>query len=117
MKKFLAVYISKESTMNDWENLSETERNTREEKGIAAWHQWVEKNKKLILDVGAPLGPTLKMNAKGVSKTKNELTAYTVVQAESHEAAAKLFLNHPHFMIFPGDSIEIVECLKIPGME
>jgi len=38
-----------------------------------------------------------------------------VVQAETHEAAAKLFLNHPHFSIFPGDSIEVMENLPIPG--
>ena len=43
------------------------------------------------------------------------MAAYTVVQAESHEAAAKLFLNHPHFTIFPGDGVEIMECLPIPG--
>ena len=39
---------------------------------------------------------------------------YTIVQAESQEAAAKLFLNHPHFMIFPGDGVEIMECLPLP---
>jgi hypothetical protein len=42
------------------------------------------------------------------------MTAYTVVQAESHEAAAKLFANHPHFTVFPGDGIEVMECLPIP---
>jgi hypothetical protein len=26
-----------------------------------------------------------------------------------------LFLKHPHFSIFPGDSIEIMEVLPIPG--
>ena len=35
---------------------------------------------------------------------------------ESHEAAAQLFLNHPHFTIFPGESVELMECLPIPGM-
>ena len=28
---------------------------------------------------------------------------------------AKLFEKHPHFTIFPGDSVEIMECLPIPG--
>jgi hypothetical protein len=42
-------------------------------------------------------------------------TANVIVQAESHEAAAKLFENHPHFTIFPGDSVEIMECLRLPG--
>ena len=31
--------------------------------------------------------------------------------------AAKLFLNHPHFMIFPGDRVEVMECLPIPGLQ
>ena len=37
------------------------------------------------------------------------------ILAESHEAAAKLFENHPHFTIFPGDSVEIMECLPMTG--
>ena len=46
---------------------------------------------------------------------KNVMTGYVIIQAESHEAAAKLFENHPHFTIFPGDSVEIMECLPLPG--
>ena len=41
--------------------------------------------------------------------------AFTVVRAASHEAAAKLFEDHPHFSIFPGESIEIMPVLPIPG--
>jgi hypothetical protein len=37
-----------------------------------------------------------------------------IVEAESHEAAAALFSEHPHFAVFPGDSVEIMECLPIP---
>lgn len=39
-----------------------------------------------------------------------------VVEAEPHEAAAKLFENHPHFAIFPGDGAEVMECLPKPEM-
>ena len=35
--------------------------------------------------------------------------------ADSHEAAAKLFEMHPHFSIFPGESVEIMPILPIPG--
>jgi len=31
------------------------------------------------------------------------------------DAAARLFVNHPHFTILPGDSVEIMECLPMPG--
>ena len=43
------------------------------------------------------------------------MTAYVIVQAESHDAAARLFENHPHFTIFPGDSLEIMACLPLPA--
>ena len=42
--------------------------------------------------------------------------AFTVVRAESHAAAAKLFERHPHFTIFPVDSVEIMPVLPIPGV-
>jgi hypothetical protein len=38
------------------------------------------------------------------------------VRADSHEAAAKLIDRHPHFSIFPGDSVEIMPVLPIPGV-
>jgi hypothetical protein len=40
----------------------------------------------------------------------NELGAFVVVRADSHEAAAKMFENHPHFTIFPGETVEIRSC-------
>ena len=46
---------------------------------------------------------------------RNELAAWTVVEAESHEAAARLFEGHPHFSIFPGDAVEVMECLPMPA--
>jgi len=39
-----------------------------------------------------------------------------VVKATSQHDAAKLFLKHPH-LIFPGDRVEVMECLPIPGMQ
>ena len=51
----------------------------------------------------------------GVADVSNELGAFTVVRAESHEAAAKMYENHPHFAIFPGEAVEIMPVLPIPG--
>jgi len=31
-----------------------------------------------------------------------------------NQVAAELFAGHPYFMIFPGDSVEIMECLPLP---
>lgn len=114
MKKYLAVFYGSADAIKKWDAMPESERKDREKKGILAWHSWGEKNGKSITVMGSPLGKTKSVNQKGVIDSKNELTAYTEVQAESHEAAAKMFLEHPHFSIFPGDRIEIMECLAIP---
>jgi hypothetical protein len=26
-----------------------------------------------------------------------------------------MFVNHPHFTLLPGDAVEILECLPLPG--
>jgi hemolysin-activating ACP:hemolysin acyltransferase len=115
MKKFLAVYLGSPAAMDKWAGLSEAAKQDRQKEGIKTWSSWGERNSKMIVDIGAPLGKTKKVSPSGISDSKNQMTAYTLVEAESHEAAAKLFLNHPHFEIFPGDSIEIMECLPLPG--
>ena len=115
MKNFLAVYMGTPAAMANWNALPEAERKKRQAEGIRAWHGWVEKNKDSIVDVGAPLGKTKRASPAGISDSRNSLTGYTVVRAESHEAAAKLFDGHPHFTIFPGEAVEVMECLPIPG--
>jgi hypothetical protein len=65
--------------------------------------------------MGAPLGKTKRVSKAGNADVKNHMTSFTVVSAETHEEAARLFVTHPHFTIFPGESIEIMECLPIPG--
>jgi hypothetical protein len=117
MKKFLAIYMGTASALgkSEWDTLDEAKRKKLEATGIKAWGEWMMANEAAIVEQGAPLGKTKRTAAQGVSDTKNSLTGYVVVQAESHEAAARMFENHPHFTIFPGDSVEIMECLPIPG--
>lgn len=83
-------------------------------KGMAAWHKWMADHAGVVTDTGGPLGKTKKIGPKGVSDTRNAVAGYVIVEAESHEAAAKLFEGHPHFAIFPGDSVEVMEVLPIP---
>ena len=116
MKKFLAVYMGSASAIEEWRKLDQDKRAQREKAGKAAWGEWVMAHQKAIVDGGSPLGKTKRASAQGVSDTRNEIAAYTIVQAETHEDAAKMFENHPHFKIFPGHSVEIMECLPMPGM-
>jgi len=115
MKQYLAIFIGTPGSMAKWNQLSEAERKQRETKGLAAWHGWVEEHKASIVQTGNPLGKTKSVSSAGIADIRNNMSAWTVVQADSQDAAAKLFENHPHFTIFPGDSVEVMECLQIPG--
>lgn len=114
---YLAVFLGSKTSprMKAWMALGEAERRAREQEGMAAWKAWVEKHQGAIQAMGGPLGKTKKVGERGIEDVSNEMGAFTVVRAESHEAAARLFENHPHFTIFPGESIEIMPVLPIPG--
>jgi hypothetical protein len=117
MKRFVAIYTGSEAALerSGWNKLSEDKRKAAQAAGIKAWMEWGTTHSAAILDQGSPLGKTKRASPEGIKDIKNNMTGYVIVQAESHEAAAKLFENHPHFTIFPGDSVEIMECLPIPG--
>jgi hypothetical protein len=117
MKTFLAIYIGTPAAIerSQWKKLDDAERKAREAAGMQAWMEWASKHAGAIVDQGAPLGKTKSVSSEGVTDIKNAMAAYTVVRAESHHAAANLFENHPHFTIFPGDSVEIMECMPLPG--
>jgi hypothetical protein len=114
---YLAVFLGSKTSPRRvaWDALPEGERRAKEREGMAAWKAWVEKHHGAIVSMGGPLGKTKKVTQRGIDDTSNDMSAFTVVCADSHEAAAKLFEKHPQFAIFPGDGVEIMPVLPIPG--
>jgi hypothetical protein len=111
MKKFMAVYLAPVTAIEQMSKSTPEQMKA----GMDAWMKWADKNKKALTELGAPLGKTKRVTDRGISATKNEITGYSIVQAETHESAAKLFEGHPHFHV-PGGSIEVMEVMPIPGM-
>jgi hypothetical protein len=114
---YLAVFLGGKTSprMTAWNALSDAERRAKEQEGVAAWKYWAERHQAEIVGMGGPLGKTKKASQRGIEDISNQLSAFVVVRANSHEAAAKLFENHPHFTIFPGDAVEVMPVLPIPG--
>lgn len=117
MKHFLAVFTGTPAAMaqSGWNALSEAERQQRTAKGMQAWHAWMADHQHQIVFAGGPLGKTLRVSPAGIADARNDLCGYVVVSAESQQAAAALFVDHPHFSIFPGEAVEVLECLPVPG--
>ena len=116
MKNFMAVYTGSPGAFEKWqrENTDPEKRKALEKKGMDGWMKWGETHAKSIVEQGGPLGKTKRVTRDGIADIRNQLAGYVVVKAESQEAAASLFVNHPHFTIFPGDGVEIMEVLPIP---
>ncbi|WP_135212299.1 hypothetical protein [Vitreimonas flagellata] len=119
MPKFMALYVGSPDAFarSGWDKLDDKSRKEREIAGMQAWGAWQEKNKSVLADEGGPLGKTKRVDVKGVSDISNAVAGYVIVETASHDAAAKLFENHPHFSVFPGDAVEIMPCNPIPTMD
>ena len=112
MKRFIVLYKSDQSV--------EAMMNVPPEQaqaGMDAWMAWAGKAGSAIVDMGAPLG-----NKQTVTKTAArdsaalEITGYSIMQSESMDALKAMIADHPHFMSPGKSSIDIFECLPMPGM-
>ena len=113
MKKFMVLYMANAA---DFERVMRESTPEQQKKGMQGWIKWMGDNQPSLVDGGAPLGKPSRVDAKGVSDTKNGIGGYSIVQADNAEAATKLFgKDHPHLQI-PGGWIEVIEIMPVPGM-
>jgi hypothetical protein len=108
MQNFLGVYMGGDAP-------PERPDNDTIARGMAAWHKWMNDYASSVVTAGGPLGKTKRVGQDGISDIRNRMAGFIVIRAESHEAAAAMFEGHPHFTIFPGDSVEVMPCLPVPG--
>lgn len=114
MKNFLVIFTCAENSKNHqaWMKLDEKSQKDRLDQGMRAKEQWATKYKDQVTYAGAPLGSkTKKVDSNGIHDVPSLMGHFMVVKAESFEAAAQMFLEHPHFHLFPGDGVDILECV------
>src|SRR5438045_2628861 len=99
MKKFLVLYLAPVSVIEEWKKTEPEKRKAAEEAMQREWKKWMSNHAKMFADKGAGVGRTKRVAAQGVSDTRNDIMLYAIVEAESHEAAARSFEGHPHFQI------------------
>jgi len=85
------------------------------EAGMAGWTAWADRNRDAILDLGVPLGSGKHLEPGTASAGSSQATGYSIIQADSLDAASKILEDHPHFHT-PGGTIEVLEFLQMPGM-
>ncbi|HWJ87032.1 MAG TPA: hypothetical protein VNS12_03050 [Pelagibacterium sp.] len=111
MAKFLALYTGTATATEK----AQAEGRIDEAAGMKAWGAWMEAHAGAIIDAGGPLGKTKKVSPDGIADSVNTAAAYVIVEAPSHEAAAEMFRGHAHFTQFPGEAVEVMPILDVPG--
>jgi len=67
MKKFVVLYMASEP---EFEKMRKNSTPEQRKKGMEAWMKWMNDNKASIVEGGAPLGKTKRVDANGASNTK-----------------------------------------------
>src|SRR5437879_4974843 len=86
---YLAVFLGSNTSARRaaWNALPESDRRAKEREGVAAWKAWVEKHHTAIVVMGGPLGKTKMVTERGIDDISNNMGAFMVVRADSHETA------------------------------
>ena len=85
-----------------------------QEKIMADWGAWYGKMGDAVVDGGAPFGASKNLTGNGVQDGPlgdTPATGYTVIEADSLEAAAAGSEDHPH--IGHGGQVQVFECIDM----
>lgn len=108
MKKYLALYNMPTEGFAKFNNASDEEK----QKEMEEWMRWMEAHKDSFADEGNPSGGNHRVTKDGASPMPNEVGGYSIVKAESHEAACAIFADSPH-LNEPGAYVEVMEITEM----
>jgi hypothetical protein len=82
--------------------------------GMEAWMQWAGKAGNALVDLGSPLSSVATVGSSGGADGM-AIGGFSIMEADSADAVAKLLKDHPHFQTPGTNAIEVLEYLPIPG--
>jgi len=108
MPRFLAVYTMQPEAVARFRAMPKAEQDALDAEGLQRWAEWREANAAAILGPDVMVGKTRRVTPEGIADASNPFCGYLMVEAETIEDAARLFTNHPHITVFPGDGIDVM---------
>ena len=106
MKKFVALYYNTSGKHQAPPTMTEEEKAAM----MAPWGEWQAKYGDRVVNMGSPFMPaSASTNGNNWSTSKNLVTGFSIVAADSLEAAQEMFVGHPIYN-YPDHAIEISEC-------
>jgi hypothetical protein len=110
MKKFLVIYHSPAAAMEKMATATPEERAA----GMKPWADWMQGMGEGLIDGGSPFMPGTRINKDGsTTPSTNEVTGYSIIEANDQADALAKLKNHPHTQWTEGCAIEFFECVKM----
>ncbi len=110
MSKYLYLYRGPATPMEDMTPDQAAEQGR-------AWGEWMGRVGSALADGGAPFGARTAVSDDGTNPAPSDQNGYTIVEADSLDAARQLTDGHPFLSEGKGRfSIEIFELAPAPGM-
>ena len=106
MQKFIVMFLAPSATIAEWMKKPEAERKDADQQMRKEWGEWMAAHASMIKETQAA-GKTKRVTKGSVADVANDLMLYSIIEAESPEAAAEVYKDHPHFGI-PGATIEVL---------
>ena len=110
MAKFMVLYRSSVSARDQMANATPEQVQA----GMDAWMAWAGKARDASVDLGAPLAAATRRGSGSSAVGGDDISGYSILQSDSVEALVNLVEEHPHHHV-PGNSIEVLEILAMPG--
>ena len=81
-------------------------------KGMEEWGMWMKNHLADFADAGFPTGKNSEVSVSGAVEKSNDIGGYSILQAESKEAAAAMLKDNPHLKM-PGATIDLAELMPM----
>lgn len=117
MPHFLAAFTMTRADLAKFRAMPKAEQDAVDAKGLAEWEAWDKRHAAAIVNHGGMVGKTTRITRDGtIAPATNDFCGYIIIEAETAEAAAALFADHPHIRTFPGDGVDIMPFLAGPDL-
>ncbi len=112
MGRYIVLYHAPQSAVEATANMTPEEM----KKGMEAWITWAQSCGDSLVDIGTPLGDGRRMTRAANAPSESDVMGYSILEAESMDAAQALLADHPHLEWAAGCEIEVREAMPMPDM-
>ena len=108
MPRFVAVYTMTPEDVAAFRARPKSEQDAIDKAGLKAWREWERRNATAIVATDVMVGKAKRVTKSGIVDAHNQIAGFVIVEAGDIAAAARLFQDHPHITVFPGDGIDVM---------